>query len=249
MAILAWPIAGHAAVLRVKSGGIGDGSSWSAALGSIDTAMNRANPGDEIWVAAKPMDSNGIYFYYDSSSHTGTGMGEIFVKDGVSMYGGFNGTETSRDQRDPKTNVTSLLLQMRIRMLQDLPTVMDGFKFVNGSDMVVVIGDTGSSGTCQQLTISNNLFANGGSPTGAIYAYQAPFRCDATIQQNTFNPGSNPIYIPNGAPKILSNFFTEWGGTRREGIAIGSGGATSAGAVVANNVLWGMGQTFQAPAF
>src|SRR5947207_9637776 len=131
MAILAWPIASHGAVLRVKGGGSGNGSSWSAAIGSVDTAMSQANVGDEIWVATRPLGSDGIYFYYESSAYTASGIGEILVKDGVSMYGGFNGTETSRDQRAPKTNVTSLLLQLRIRMLQDLPTVIDGFTFVN----------------------------------------------------------------------------------------------------------------------
>src|SRR5438094_1113498 len=125
-ALLILPVSSQAAVLRVKSGGTGNGSSWSAALGSIDTAMNQANAGDEIWVEAKPKGSDGIDFYYESSVYAVSGLGQILVKDGVSIYGGFNGTETSRDQRDPKTNITSLLLQMRIRMLQDMPTVIDG---------------------------------------------------------------------------------------------------------------------------
>jgi len=194
-------------------------------------------------VAAKPKDVNGIDFYYDSTTYSSTGMGQIWVKDGVSLYGGFNGTETLRTQRDPKVNVTSMLLQMRVRMLQDKPTVIDGFRFVNGIDMVVLIGDVGSLGTCQQLTISNNVFKNGGAPAGSIYGYGAPFRCNATIQGNTFSAGSNPIYIPSGAPTILGNFFNEGGGTSREGITVGSGGATAAGAVIANNIIWGMGVT------
>src|SRR5215813_6896904 len=140
LAVLALPVSTQAAVWRVKYGGTGDGSSWSSALGSIDAAMNRANAGDEIWVAAMPLGAD-IYFYYESSVYTIAGTGEVFVKDGVALYGGFNGTETSRDQRNTKTNVTSLMLQLRVRMLQDRPTVIDGFQFINGADIVMPIGE------------------------------------------------------------------------------------------------------------
>jgi len=43
MAVLALPVSGYATVLRVKSGGSGNGSSWSAALGSVNTAMLQAS--------------------------------------------------------------------------------------------------------------------------------------------------------------------------------------------------------------
>src|SRR5215510_13703022 len=142
--MLALPVCSQAAVWYVKSGGSGNGSSWGAAFGSIDAAMNVANVGDEIWVAAKPLDSSGIDFYYLASVYTSLGTGVINVKDGVSLYGGFNGTETSHDQRNPTINVTSLLLQLRVRMLVDRPTVIDGFQFINGADMVIMIGEAGS---------------------------------------------------------------------------------------------------------
>ena len=93
IALLAVPPVAEAAVLRVTSTGTGNGSSWASACGSIDAAMSLANAGDEIWVAAVPLDpGTGIDFYYLSSSYTGSGIGIVSVKDGVSIYGGFNGT-------------------------------------------------------------------------------------------------------------------------------------------------------------
>src|SRR5262249_49497407 len=68
------------------------------------------------------------------------------------------------------------------------------------------------------------------------------FTCSATIQGNTFHVGSQPIYLPGGAPKILNNFFSDDGQTAQEGLRLGRSGVVgnSSGAVVANNVFWGM---------
>jgi hypothetical protein len=212
--------------------------------------MSAAQAGDEIWVAARQADSNGIDYYYESGVLDASGTGVIVVTEGVAMYGGFNGTETSRSQRNFKTNVTKMLLQMSVPMRADtdgqgnpLNTVVDGFTFINSADVVFPIGGAGNSnGTCKYLSISNNTFRNGGFSAGAIYVAGSPFTCSATIQGNTFYSGSKPITIPRGAPQILSNFFTEQGGTLKEGIFVGQAGSSndSTGAVIANNVLWGM---------
>lgn len=88
----------------------GDGSSWSTAFTSLETALEAAwVKGDEIWVAAGT--------YLPESWPTGGGAKAItsnarfrhfFLRPGVSLYGGFAGTETSLAERDWKTHPTIL---------------------------------------------------------------------------------------------------------------------------------------------
>ena len=74
--------------------GANDGTSWADAFTSLKNATVFATlPGDEIWVA------DGTYTP-DASSRTSSFR--IFA--GVSLYGGFNGTETALSQRDWRTN-------------------------------------------------------------------------------------------------------------------------------------------------
>lgn len=58
-----------------------NGASWDTAFHKVQDGINAASSGDEVRVAGS----------YDES---------ITMKDGVALYGGFSGTETSRDQRD-----------------------------------------------------------------------------------------------------------------------------------------------------
>ncbi|HOH31226.1 MAG TPA: hypothetical protein PLC40_16215, partial [Candidatus Hydrogenedentes bacterium] len=82
-----------ATVLYVKPGGTGDGSSWGQA-GNLQAMVAQAGEGDEIWVAA------GIY--------TNTSSPVLVMKAGVSLYGGFAGTETLQGQRDWRSHVSIL---------------------------------------------------------------------------------------------------------------------------------------------
>lgn len=76
--------------------GDGDGSSWDNATTLQDALQSRAQAGDEVWVVA------GVYSPGPDPEDTFT------LDDGVAVYGGFAGTETSRDQRDPRANLTVL---------------------------------------------------------------------------------------------------------------------------------------------
>jgi hypothetical protein len=78
------------AIIYVKSGSTGNGSAWNNAYGSLATAIAAAVAGDEIWVAA------GTY-----KPTTGTDRTASFnLKNNVGIYGGFAGTETTRNQRN-----------------------------------------------------------------------------------------------------------------------------------------------------
>lgn len=77
-----------------------DGSSWADAYEELDEALEDAASGSEIWVAA------GTYFPTDDPDRDAS----FKLKSGVAVLGGFDGTETSADQRtlDPEEGGTIL---------------------------------------------------------------------------------------------------------------------------------------------
>jgi hypothetical protein len=86
----------HAAsVYYVTPTGSGDCSDWAHACG-LQTALGLAGNGAEIWVAAGT--------YLPGPARTDT----FKITKNVAIYGGFNGTETSREQHNPTTHITTL---------------------------------------------------------------------------------------------------------------------------------------------
>ena len=77
----------------VKVNGIGNGTSWNNAAGNIQDMINKAIAGDEIWVAA------GTYCPTTQTNSNDICSKKFLMKDGVNLYGGFVGNETSIDNR------------------------------------------------------------------------------------------------------------------------------------------------------
>ncbi len=78
--------------VNLNATGSANGLSWANAFVSLDAALAISAPGQEIWVSAgtyKPVSS-------------------FLLQTGVSLYGGFSGTETALNQRNPNLNVTTL---------------------------------------------------------------------------------------------------------------------------------------------
>jgi len=99
LALILAPVSpAHAAGVRYAAPsamGSGNCSSWANAC-TLQTALAGAASGDEIWVK--------MGVHYPGSNRTDT----FTLKNGVALYGGFAGTETSRDQRDWQANLTIL---------------------------------------------------------------------------------------------------------------------------------------------
>lgn len=92
--------AAHAAVMcyvNWEAVGLGDGSSWENAYPDLQMALSDPLCG-EIWVAA------GTYTSTDTTARSWS----FTVEESVALYGGFDGTEAARDDRNAALNVTIL---------------------------------------------------------------------------------------------------------------------------------------------
>jgi subtilisin family serine protease len=106
-----------------------DGSTWALAKKTIQAAVDASKRDQEIWVAG------------------GTYTENVEIGRGVALFGGFAGTETSRDQRNWKTNPTLLNGSVKgsvvlIRLRTAAPVILDGFTVHNGSGSSLEISTT-----------------------------------------------------------------------------------------------------------
>lgn len=97
----------NAAIRYVKAGasGANDGTSWENAYVELVSALNAAQSGDEIWIAA------GTYypdFNPSTGIHTGDRTLRFTLRSNISIFGGFAGTESQRSERNWATNRTIL---------------------------------------------------------------------------------------------------------------------------------------------
>lgn len=77
--------------------GTNSGANWTNAFTTIELAFSNAIVGDQVWVAS------GVY-KPAGSNRTAT----FTIPNGVEVYGGFAGTETTLSQRDLTVNTTTL---------------------------------------------------------------------------------------------------------------------------------------------
>lgn len=116
-----------------NASGANNGTSWVNAFTDLSLAINNTNSG-ELWVAAGT--------YYPGTS--GNNNASFLMKDNLAIYGGFNGSETLLNERNPTTNVTILSGDLD---LSGTATPNDAFHVVNA-------GNTGSTAILDGFTIT-----------------------------------------------------------------------------------------------
>jgi predicted outer membrane repeat protein len=179
----------NSTILYVKPAAIGDCTSWSTTC-ELQTALNTATTGDQIWLA------KGRYV----PTTTGDRFATFQLKNGVIIYGGFNGTETSLGQRKWVTNVTILS--------GDLAGNDDGFNNNEENSYHVVTGATGA--ILDGVTISGGN-ATGPEPNhvggGVLNLYSDPMMTNVTITGNYANYGGGMGNYP-GSPTLTNVAFS-----------------------------------------
>ena len=183
--------------------GANNGSSWADAYQSLQDGLAAALPGSEIWVAAG---------MYRPDRGTGLTLGDrtatFQLKSGVALFGGFNGTETSIEQRDLNLNVTSLSGDLNDNdsgghddpsraenayhvvtgSLVDDAAILDGF--------VVIHGNANGSGANSS---GGGIYNDGGSPR--IHSSWVTWnRCDGS---------GGGVYNANGGNATFANSFID----------------------------------------
>ncbi len=195
--LLTFAASANSTVIRVKTDGdnANDGSTWSLAkqtLSGADGALASAMPGDEIWVAA------GVY------------TEKITLKEDVDLYGGFAGTEESRELRNPMANFSILDANFTGTVVTSPSgitdaTVLDGFIIRGGK------GTNGGGIFCQSSSpvISNNIIMcnNATANGGGICCYSASPRIERNIIVcNTANYNGGAIACSTSSnPTLLAN--------------------------------------------
>lgn len=160
--------AGTQTFVKWDAAGMDNGTSWADAYTDLQDALAAAVSGDSIWVAAgtyKPTDTTDRY-------------AKFYLVNGVSVYGGFDGSETRLDQRDFETNVTILSGEIgapgvsdNIHTIVKAPAiasgVLDGFTITGAYGSVYgAIDNLGSGVAYANLVIIENHGSIGGGLCG-----------------------------------------------------------------------------------
>ncbi len=157
---------GAGQVFYVTPNGSGDCSSWANAC-DLQTALNNATAGDEIWVKA------GVYYPTARLDATDPRSATFSLKSGVALYGGFAGNETSLDQRDPRTHITVLSGDIDKNDTTDANGVVTDPANINGSNAYHVVYADGVDNTTVLdgfvITAGDAKGSSSGEYGGGIY--------------------------------------------------------------------------------
>ncbi|MHC4845209.1 MAG: right-handed parallel beta-helix repeat-containing protein [Planctomycetota bacterium] len=100
--LLAWPAVAGVHYVDADAVGAGTGNSWADAYTDLQDALDEAVLGDQIWIA------EGLYLPSIETAPGDPRSATYLIPDGVALYGGFAGFETSLLQRNWLTNLSIL---------------------------------------------------------------------------------------------------------------------------------------------
>ncbi len=190
------PLGPEPAIYFVKADASGDddGSDWENAFVLLQSALTAAQPKDQIWVAAGT--------YYPTSDHgwsIGSRGNHFRMKEGVEIYGGFDGTESELSERDFRSNETILSGDI------GLPGVS------SDNSYHVIYNPPGhnidKSSLLDGFTVRDG-FADGSDPRfngGGIYNHHSdPTIRNCRVIYNTANNFGGGIYNDHSSPMIVN---------------------------------------------
>ena len=196
------------------AGGSNDGTSWTDAYTSLQSALDAAVSGDEVWV------TKGTYYpSEETDGTTGTQRRYSFqMIEGVAIYGGFAGTESATSERtdygNGETNETILSGDFN----DDDVITGSGATLVisENSENCYHIIDHPSGYTLTSSAILDGFTLKGGNANGsanpdndgaAIYNQvgQSPTINNCYFTGNRVNDNGGAIFNANSANAIITN--------------------------------------------
>lgn len=205
----------------VDAHGANDGNclAWATACRDLQTALEMAQSGDQIWMA------DGVYRPTRRTDPTDPRTATLGLISGVAIYGGFSGGETNLDQRNPALHVA--------RLTGVLDDANAGFAFhvitsigVGPETIVdgVTITDGRADGVCCGQDRGGGVFNSGGSPNfigcsfrdnfgligGAVYSSQgSPSFRNCSFYRNAAGAGGGVHLALNSAITISGCHFED----------------------------------------
>ena len=181
--------------VNINASGANNGTSWANAYTDFKTAVDAAVIGDEIWVA------KGTYQTASGNSFS--------MKNGVKIYGGFNGGELSLSDRNFLSNPTKLMgNNQRVIYNSSLnnTATIDGFTITGGvTNAGGAMYNDNSSPIFYNCTFTQNTATYG----GAIGNYQSsPTFYNCVFSQNTANYGGG-VDNEQSSPTFYNCIFKE----------------------------------------
>ena len=165
-----------------SASGANTGESWTNAYNDLQAALAAAQPGDELWVA------DGIY----TPGAPGDVLSSFELRDGVALYGGFAGGESSRAHRNPALNATILSGDVGNDDTYNPAGGWPGGYSLNTPNSGHVVIGSGVSATARLdgFTVTRGAYGPSGTPASDPLLY-----------------GSG-LYVIGGSPTIVDCGFT-----------------------------------------
>ncbi len=221
-------------------------TNWDSACNNLQTAIDSAAAGDQIWVRA------GTYFpTKDTSGNirvtTNKELLTFNIKKGIALFGGFSGSEVRKEQRNLSTNITilngnlggSLHVYNVVNLnYSNQNTILDGFTITGGN---AGNGNNNGGGIfCDSsLAIISNCTITGNSATfkgGGLYnRNSSPTVVNSIFVMNTAALGG-AVYNDNSSPLIINCTMVS-----NNSISNGAGvfNESPSSPVITNCIIWG----------
>lgn len=239
----------NAIYVDVDATGNDDGSSWADAFDTLQEGLTEADDAgvndSEIWVA------EGTYKPSKKSDPNVTRSATFQLINHIELYGGFDGTETSRDSRDIVNNVTTLSGDIGTADvntdncyhvvtgtgIDDHNTIIDGFTITAGNSNGSPILYHWGGGICNRAgnpKVANcTLTGNFGTHGAAMMASNGNLITDCVFSDNRATGSGGALYAL-GATIDDCVFTNNSSGTFGGGI-FNTSGSTITNCVFADN--------------
>lgn len=206
----------------------GDGLTWASAMDSLQSALDVVTPADRIWAAA------GTYRPTRRVDPADPRSARFWLHDPFQLFGGFDGTESSLDERDPRLFDDTILsgdlgipgnpsdnAYRVVEVTSGFPPVgfalLDGFRISgaqgigNGGGVFVqgrgLPNTTPSRVILRRCTLSENLAQRGGAVAAVDFGIVHLERC--SVERNSAVAQGGAIYARPGVLRVVNTRFSE----------------------------------------
>lgn len=190
--------------VNANANGADNGTSWANAFTNFQDGVNAAVSGDSVFVAG------GTYQPPSTVSFS--------MKEGVKIYGGFAGTETSLSQRNLKAGDSSILKGNSNTVIQNSSltssSVLDGFTIEEGGwiGLGTNVFGGGMSNNNASPTITDCNFLNNATGMydgGGMYNLNSsPIVINCIFSKNTANSFGGGIYNVSSSLILINCTFS-----------------------------------------